>query len=238
MTWEAMESYTLANVSYLKRAWEDSGRPDLIIIDPPTNFMGQYDEHVNAEVRKMLGPLTRWLVKIGSVCCALISHINKNITEGLAALDRVMGSVAWTTTPRIVVGFVKDPKDPTKCICGGLKNNLGETASSLSYLLDKRACPDRVEWLGESATTADDAMLNTGRQTAGQKAARWVTECFREKREWWSNELRDLALAAGHSTNAVFKSEEVRALPIRKRPVDLPDGSRQWKWSAMDAWPE
>src|SRR5262249_58139076 len=115
-------------------------------------------EHVNAEVRQMLRPLTAWLLEHDTVACVLITHINKNITQGLEALDRIMGSVAWTSTPRIVVGFVRDPEDPIKCICGGLKNNLGEKASSLAYSLSKAHAPDKVKWHGLSGTSADDAL--------------------------------------------------------------------------------
>jgi hypothetical protein len=237
MTWEAMGGYTLDNVAYLKRAWKDAGEPDLIVIDPPSNFTGRYNEHVNAEVRKMLTPITNWLAQVGTVCVALVTHVNKSNVEGLAALKRVMGSVAWTTTPRIVVGFVKDPKDPTRCICGGLKNNLGDKAPSLSYSIDKKTCPDRVQWHGESAMTADEAMSVNQKQTAGQKAALWVTERFREKRRWTSAELLPLGFAAGLAVNAILKSDEVKALPIRRHQVNSPDGEKTWFWDAMDGWP-
>jgi hypothetical protein len=38
-----------------------SGDPILIIIDPPTNFTGEIDEHKNTEVRAALMCLVAWL---------------------------------------------------------------------------------------------------------------------------------------------------------------------------------
>jgi hypothetical protein len=235
MTWEGMAGYTLDNAAYLERAWEEAGEPDLIIIDPPSNFTGDYNEHINAEVRKMLDPITRWLAQHGTVACVLITHVNKNITQGLDALDRVMGSVAWQSTPRIIVGFVRDPENPARCICGGLKNNLGEKASSLSYSLSKAHHPDQVQWHGLSGTAADDALA---KKPAVRDVVGWLEARFREKREWDPKDLKKLGLTAGFTFNALFKSKEVKDLPIRRQAIREPDGSvSAWIWVAKPEWP-
>jgi hypothetical protein len=235
MTWEGMQGYTLDNAAYLERAWKEAGEPDLIIIDPPSNFTGDYNEYVNSEVRKMLDPITRWLAKHATVACVLITHVNKNITQGLDALDRVMGSVAWQSTPRIVLGFVRDPQDAARCICGGLKNNLGDKASSLSYSLSKALSPDKVQWHGVSQTSADDALA---KKPVTRTVVAWLEDRFREKREWPSDVIVPMGVAAGFSFNALVKSKEVKALPIRRQPVREPDGSvAAWLWIAKPDWP-
>ena len=63
MTWEAMAAYELADTDMLDEIVRQAGNPDLIIIDPPTNFLGEVDEHRNSEVRGVLMKLVAWLVK-------------------------------------------------------------------------------------------------------------------------------------------------------------------------------
>jgi hypothetical protein len=69
----------------------------LIVIDPPTNYLGDTDEHKNAEVRAVLTNLVAWL-NGRDVACVLITHVNKQVGKGTDAINRVLGSVAWGST--------------------------------------------------------------------------------------------------------------------------------------------
>ena len=85
MTWDAMAAYTINNTELLERVYLESGRPGLIVIDPPTNFLGSVDEHKNAEVRGMLKGLTGWL-ELRHVAAILITHINKQLGKGMPGM--------------------------------------------------------------------------------------------------------------------------------------------------------
>ncbi len=239
MTWEAMAQYTIADTEMLDRAYLECRQPILLVIDPPQNFLGRTDEHKNAEVRMVLMRVVAWLQK-RLAACILIMHVNKQIGKGLAALDRIMGSVAWATTPRIAIGFTDNPDVKEEHLMAGIKNNLGPKAQAISYRIDK--LPDnpkraRIEWVSVLDITADEAMNRDWRKPVGIEAVEWITDRFREQREWESSELRRLAQDAGVSLRAIFKGDEVKALPIRKRPRIDAHGNRVWTWLAKGDWP-
>lgn len=238
LTWEAMATYTLTDTDMLDQAYLECSEPILLVIDPPQNFLGKADEHKNSEVRTVLMRVVAWLQK-RLAACILIMHVNKQIGKGLAALDRIMGSVAWATTPRIAIGFTDDPDNQDQHIMAGIKNNLGRKAQACTYRIvtttPKRA---KVEWGSVIDISADDAMNKVKRKPVGHSAVEWITDRFREQREWESLELKRLAREAGISTDSIFKGSEVNALPILKRPRVNASGDRYWVWIAQPGWPK
>jgi hypothetical protein len=235
MKFEALMEYTIGDVGMLGRAYEECGQPGLIVIDPPSNFLGGVDEHRNAEVRNLLKALCIWIERF-KVSCILITHINKQIGKGLAAVERIIGSVAWGSVARMTVAFDHDPNDPNTFLCGGTKNNLGEKAEVLAYRVVKTDFLATLEWTGKSETTMEDAMNQLKKKSRGACAVEWLIERFREQSEWESDELKKAASEAGLSKNALW-SPEVNALPIRKRPRVNASGERYWVWSAEPGWP-
>lgn len=234
MRWRAMASFVLSDTAMLDRLKQEHDF-DLLIIDPPANFLGATDEHKNAEVRSMLMGLVAWLEE-NNVACVLISHINKQVGKGLDAIERIIGSVAWASVARITVAFAPDPDDSTQMVMGGTKNNLGEKAQPLNYRVVKTAGLATIQWIGVSATTIEDAMNKIKRKTRGVCAVEWLEERFREKREWASEDLKQAASEFGLSKNALW-SDEVNGLPIRKvRRVDA-NGDAAWYWIAKPDWP-
>lgn len=235
MTWEAMTSYTLSNVDMLEQAYIECGRPRLIVIDPPANFLGGVDANSYGEVREALKPLCFWLEKY-RVACILITHINKQVGKGLEAVERIIGSVGWGNTARITMAFVKDPDDESRYLFGSTKNNLGPLADTLAYRIGSTPDGASLEWLGKSDTTMENAMNQVKRKTRGICAVEWLTDRFREKFEWESEELKKTAIESGISKNALW-SAEAMALPIVKRPRTDAAGDKSWWWTASPGWP-
>jgi len=236
MTWEAMAAYTLGDTAMLDRAYQECGRPGLIVIDPPANFLGSVDEHKNAEVRAVLKTLIAWL-DLHRVAAVLITHINKQLGKGMDAVERIMGSVAWGTTARITCAFTKDPDARGQFLFGGTKNNLGEVADTLMYKIVKTEALATVQWEGKTDTTMDDAIDQVKKKSKGKSAVEWLEERFREKREWESVELRSMGKEHGITSYALFESPEVLALPIKKRKRMNANGEQYWVWQAEDGWP-
>ncbi len=236
MDWEAMAEYTLADTLMLERAYQECGRPSIVVIDPPANFLGNVDEHKNAEVRQVLKGLIAWL-DLHRVAAILITHINKQIGKGMDAVERIMGSVAWGTTARITCAFTKDPDAPGQFLFGGTKNNVGETAQVLMYKIVKTETLATVQWEGTTDTTMDDAIDQVKKKSKGKSAVEWLQERFREKREWESTEIRAMGREHGITSYALFESPEVLALPIRKRKRMNANGEQYWVWQAEDGWP-
>jgi hypothetical protein len=235
MTWRAMAGYSLDNLEMLKQAYDQSGRPLLIIIDPPANFLGGKDEHKNSEVRSVLMSLVTWLDEY-EVACVLITHINKQVGKGIEALDRIMGSVAWGSTSRIALGFCKDPSEPARCLFGGLKNNLGAKAKCLRYEIEPTQTLAKITWHGETDADFDDALNDTKRRPRYVVAGDWLEDMFRRQREWNARELNRLAKEEGISRDALIEARQ-RA-PLRWTRVADPHGDYEVVWRVLDPnWP-
>jgi hypothetical protein len=105
---------------------EIEAHPDtkLVIIDPPTSFLGDIDETKNAQVRGVLSPL-KTLAEDTGVAVLLCMHFNKDETKSF--LLRVTGSLAFVELPRITWGIVPDPKDPNRRLMLLHKTNITPT---------------------------------------------------------------------------------------------------------------
>lgn len=235
MTWEAMAAYTLGDTEMLGQAYEECGRPGLIVIDPPANFLGSVDEHKNAEVRAVLKLLCAWLDQ-HAVACIFIMHVNKAVGKGLEAVERIIGSVAWGSSARMTLAFTKDPNELGQMLFGGTKNNLGPIADTLSYKIVPTGTLATIEWLGKVDTSMEDAMNQVKKKSRGACAVEWLEQQFRDRIEWESDELRRAAAEAGVSKNALW-SAEVNALPIKKMKRVNATGDVCWYWVADSGWP-
>jgi hypothetical protein len=244
MTWDAMARYTLSDTAALGKATGLSADPILIVIDPPTNFLGTVDEHKNAEVRSVLMKLVGWMEKQPHhVAIILITHVNK-AAKGVDAISRIIGSIAWTSTARVVHVFAPDPDQRKRVLFVPSKTNVGPLAPGLAYQLievePKAPLTWRmatVDWLGAASTSADDAMNGEKRVPVPIEAAQWITQRFRERREWRSEELKQAAAEAGFSGHAIFKNPRITALPIRRKQNFTADGRSFWVWTAQGDWP-
>ena len=235
MTFEAMAQFNLSQLDLLEAAYQECGRPGLIIIDPPTNFLGKTDEHKNSELRSVLMGIVAWINR-HDAACVMITHLNKAVGKGLDAVSRVMGSVAWVSTARIMMVFEQDPDKPTQFLMGGGKNNLGQKAGTLAYEIESAGDCAVVKWVGPVETSADDAVNKVKKKNRGERAGEWLEDRFRERRSWAAEELYALGKTDGVSRSAIW--DIVGSLPIQKHQETPQDGSpRFWQWTAIPPWP-
>lgn len=238
MKWETMGLYHLGDVEMLDRAANEvPGGVSLVVIDPPTNFLGDVDEHKNAEVRQVLMKIVEWCGKKG-VAVVLITHVNKQSSKDVEAISRVMGTVAWVTTSRISHTFCSDPDDETKKLWMPAKTNLAEMPKGLAYRIESVDGQPKIEWLGEVEMTADDAMNAAPKaRKRAVVATEWLRDKFKEQKEWRSSDLFEAARQAGISKNAIFEAKDILALPKAKQEV-AENGDKAWIWWVPDAWGE
>lgn len=234
MTWEAMQTWAIDDVETLGRAFKESGDPVLIVIDPPTNFLGEIDEHKNAEVRSALMQLVIWLdSRSVSVACILITHTNKNTGKGIEAIYRLLGSVAWGSTARIAHALTPDPGNKLNSLFVCSKSNIGEKPKGLAFRLMKTEKLAKVEWLGEVNVTADEAMEGESKQSRGERAANWLEEKFSIQREYVGTDIEEMAREEGISRQSLYEPPASQ-LPILKdrKGHTRPDGKKAslWKW--------
>ncbi len=228
---EILGQFTLGDLDTLDKMLGQLGGARLLVIDPATAHLGNANDHKNAELRGLLMPLSLWAMD-RRLAVILVTHVNKPSAGKVEAMARVVGSVAWVNAVRAAVMFAKDPNDKTQRLFVPFKSNNAPERKGLAYRLVSTEVLAKIEWLAEVDTSADDAINRVERKKVGESAVEWVTARFRERREWASKELRKLAKEAGISTDALFKGDEVQALPITKRPF-----SGSWVWFAQNGWP-
>ncbi len=233
------DAFQLGHLGTLNRAMEEFGAEvaRLVVIDPPTAFLGGIDDHKNAELRGLLAPLKTW-ANHWRVALAFITHLNK-VSARVDAMMRVSGSVAWVNAVRAAHLFVRDPDDHERRLFLPLKLNLGPERKGLAYRIHGTERLARVEWLGDVDWTADEAV--SPRQAADQQSPRsqaasaWLVDRFRERRSWSSEELFRRAVGDGISRNAVFEAKRALDLP-RAHQITAEDGSRTFEWWVPDDW--
>lgn len=232
MTWAAMGKYHLADIGMLEDACAEVPGLKLIVIDPPTNFLGNTDESKNSEVRQVIMRLVAW-VQDHDVACVMILHNNK--ASNVDALSRVLGSVAWVTTARVAHAFTPNPDVKGEFIFVPMKNNLGPVEKGLGYRIVSSDTLARVEWTGEVDTTADEAMTAERRSGRKESATEWLIERFREKTVWLSSDLFSRAEQDGISRNAIYAAKKSLELPSARRHVG--EDGPAYSWWVPDDWP-
>ncbi len=125
------------HLAALVTAIERVGDCRLVLIDPITAYLGQVDDHRNADLRSVLSPLNDLAERL-RVAVVLVSHLSKG--SGTNGKHRVLGSIAYVGTCRANFLFVRDRTDPTGrrvlfCDNGG---NLGPAAATLAYTIEER----------------------------------------------------------------------------------------------------
>lgn len=233
---EAEGHFTLRDLKLLSVAANEIGDSlRLVVIDPPTAYLGGADDHKNAELRQLLTPLKHWAKKHE---CALVfnTHVTKGSGQKVEAMMRVMGSVAWVNAVRAAHIFARDPDDPERRLFVPMKMNIGKEPRGLAYrLLITRQELARVEWLGEVDVTADQAINREGKPRK-VVARDWLVERFGERLEWESAELFERGKHDGVSRNAIFEAKESLDLP-RARQEMLPNGDKRFVWWVPSDWP-
>jgi putative DNA primase/helicase len=231
---EVADRFTLADLDTLEAAVEQTGPGvRLVAIDPPTAYLGDVNDHSNAELRGLLSPLKSWAAR-HHLSVVFNTHVTKPQGAKVEAMQRVMGSVAWVNAVRAAHMFAKDPDKPdTRRLFVPMKNNLGPPLKGLAYELNGGSLTElpRLDWLGEVDTTADEAVAGDKPQSREEKASDWLAARFREKLEWPSEELFAAAKAAGVSRNAIFEAKETLKLRHCKKVHAC------WVWWVPADWP-
>jgi hypothetical protein len=179
--------------------------------------MGKADSHKNAEVRRVLEPLSE-LAARKRVAVVANTHMNKG--GGEKALYRFVGSIAFVAAARMAFIVVEDPDDRDLKLFLHTKNNLAPRQPGLGYRLEQRIIADGVSnssvaWCPEHvALTADDALgapLGDEERSAKDDAIDFLS-CELEKGPRPVTEIEMAARAAGllGATQEISQSKPFR----------------------------
>lgn len=193
------------DVPELAREAQRIGNVELLVIDPVANHIGDRNSNDDAEVRDAIAPLNRLADEIG---CLLIGvrHPGKDRSRG--ALASILGSTAWTDTPRAVVMIAVDDEDPQLRHIQVVAGNRSLNGAARQFRVDTIEVPGLDEPItvavdcGESTKSVDE-LLQTRKtpDTRTAKARELLLDVLQEQGEQESDALdahvaRETRLAA------------------------------------------
>ena len=152
---------------HLEARIEAVGGVRLVIVDPLGSYFGsKVDAHRDNEVRAVLQPLAD-LAERQHVAVLAVMHLRKAASDN--ALDRVLGSVAFTAVARSVWLLGRDRDDKERRLLMAGKMNLARAAEALAFYIES---PGRIAWVpGTVDAEADDVLAGDGRRTAPKREA-------------------------------------------------------------------
>ncbi len=226
---EVQDQYFLSDVPTLDKALGQAGAGvRLVVIDPPTAFLGEVNDHRNAELRGLLSPLKTLAAK-HRVAIVFNSHVNKPQGAKVEAMMRVMGSVAWVNAVRAAHMFARNPENRAERLFVPMKNNLGPELKGICYKIAVKDELASIEWLGEVDTSADDAVNQAGSKKRRVAAAEWLEEVFAQTIEVPSKEIFDRARDETRlSVDALREAKDEMGIKAYQRSDG--NGTKTWYW--------
>ena len=204
------------HIPALDRFLADTEGASLLIVDPITGFMGSADDHRNAEVRAVLGPLAALAAK-HRLAVVAVSHLSKS--QG-RTIYRTMGSLAYTAAARAVWAVVADPDDEERRLFLPVKNNLAP-ATGLAY----RLVDGKVQWEEGAVMVAVDD-IDHDAETPRKEAEAWLRQI-----------LDDGAVVASQILKRA-KTDGINERTLRRAKKELRIRSEQfrdgWAWALPD----
>jgi len=183
----------------------------LIIIDPVSAFMGKADTHKNSDVRAGFAELQVVIAEF-DVALIAINHMSK--AEGLSAINRGSGSVAFNALYRAAWLICEDPEDPSRRLMISMKVTNGKAGNGLAYRIhDAMACdrngkPVLDERDGKPIETSkvifEDETISISADDALKPAAKekGLPPTVRRAKQWLEQKLGD---------GNVHRSKDIRA---------------------------
>lgn len=144
--------------------------PRLVVIDPLTSYVGGIDSNRETQVRKVLFTLRANIAVKYNVAIICIMHVKKGADEA-PALERIMGSVAFTGSARSVWAFCQCPDDDDKRYMVPVKANLIKrtTAGYELFVASGRNGQGVIKWGDPSDKVAEDLMVDRGMRPEAKK---------------------------------------------------------------------
>ncbi len=231
-----LDNFTLAAVKVLTTAIDQVGpETRLVVIDPPTSYLGGINDHKNAELRQLLTPLQRW-VAVKRVSMIFNTHVNKPQGAKVEAMARVIGSVAWVNAVRAAHMFAVDPDDRERSLMVPMKSNLGPKLKGLAYKIVRTPDLAKIEWLGDVETTADEAVSGQKGTPRSMLATEWLIGLFRERLEWPGEDFWASARHHGISKNAIDEARVKLNIPKPRQTRNI-HNKPAWVWWVTADWP-
>ena len=204
----------------------------LVVVDPVSAFLGSTDSHNNSEVRAVLAPLAEMAAR-HRVAVVAVTHLNKG--QG-SALNRVIGSIAFTAAARAAYVVTRDDDEPARRLLLPAKNNLGCDETGFAYRLEGEGIPC-VEWEPIPVTMTADEAVGVEHHARGPEpdarhdAETWLLD-FLAAGPRTATDVFDAARADGHTRATIKRAKAMMSIVATK------DGYQgAWTWTLPGSGP-
>lgn len=215
------------DIKQLKRLEEKiiNFKPDIVVIDPLTSYLGGINMYVPNEVRDVLKPLKDLAQKYN---CAMVFIMRLNKGNG-SATNRVLGSIDFVSMARSVLLVAEDPTNSSQRLVLPLKTNLMKDSekTALCYKINDNGA---IEWIENRGNiNAEDILFQNENKFNKDNLIRGFILGALSKEDLSSNELENLVTKKG---NISLKSYNVTKAMLRKEEViDCYQKEKKYYWT-------
>lgn len=219
-----MHKADLTNIYYLKSVKTDDGeRPinlvedrerirlfirqnnlDMLYIDALSDFMGSAKRNDDGEVRAVLTPLSQMANDTGCSIVGIV-HLGKPGASARRAVERVLGSGAFTQVARIVWAVSTDPEDESRRYLGQVKNNLAPEVQTIEWHRDR---DQPITWDGLAEVSVKSVMSGAHEKTSKIDDARIFLEDFLKGGGKLVRDVMDTGKKRGLGRDSIYKAAD------------------------------
>ena len=180
----------------------------LIVLSPMLSFLDLKDINAELGVRDVL---ERVQANIDRTCCALLGIAHSNKKADLAAIERILGAVAFTNFVRSVLLTAPDDPDEGTYRLVHAKFNISTKGDDLILHpvhvgADPRDQNVRLEWSLPQEGNIDAAAVFDRRQTSKPFARTWLRSYLREHGETPRADVVAAGAQAGYKERALERA--------------------------------
>jgi len=223
------------DVDDLRALAEGIGNVGLLSIDPVANHIGDSNSNSEAEVRHAIAPLNELANEISCLIIG-VRHPGKDRSRG--AVASILGSTAWTDTPRAVVMIAVDDEDPRVRHVQVVAGNRSLNGAAQAFRIDavpveglKEPITLAVE-LGESEKSVDELIAAAGNESKSGQARELILDIL-EKEDVQESDALDarVAQAVGLAARTVLNVRtELREAGLIKAVPDKDEFGTVKRW--------
>lgn len=225
--------------------------PLAILIDPLSAYMPGIDTYRDNEVRSSLTPFVALLDQYGVACIAIV-HMSKNIERN--AMQRVLGSVAFTALSRSTFMISRDPDAPegdaTRRLFLHLKFNLGRDPEGRAFRIVSRQVQGNgvlieapvAEWEKDTVKAdANEVLRQLQRPSAARRELHDAMLALVKDGPVTQKDVKDALARFNKSDDALLNHRKKVGIETMRDPADAWKGEYYWlppHWDpkACEAW--
>ena len=215
------------NIKQLKRLEEKiiKFKPEIVVIDPLTSYLGGINMYTPNEVRDVLKPLKELAQKYN---CAMVFIMHLNKGNG-SATNRVLGSIDFVSMARSVLLVAEDPTNDSQRLVLPLKTNLMKDSEkrALCYKINDNGA---IEWLEDKGyMNANDILVQNENQVDKDSLTKGFILGALSKGDLTALELENLVLEKGKIS---LKSYNIAKAMLRKeKMIDCYQKDKKYFWT-------